>query len=53
MIRLIIVRMGRIMGNNCITDGGSTALYTAYTADTAYNVDTVYTIQFSKCWMDG
>ena len=34
--------------NNSIKDGGSTALYTAYTVDTAYNVDTM-----TQCWMDG
>ena len=37
----------RFILKNTIRDGGSTALYTAYTVDTvdrAYTVDTVYTV---------
>ena len=35
---------------NTIRDGGSTALYTAYTVDTAGTLDTVYNVYYSNCF---
>ena len=34
----------KVQRKNTIRDGGSTALYAAYTVDTIYTVDMVYTV---------
>ena len=40
--RRTLLRFWRAINRNTIRDGGSTALYAAYTVDTVYIVDMVY-----------